>query len=161
MWCVSCLCVKLSISCLCAVKLGRLCLCLCDVKLSCLWAVKLGSVIYITLSLRSSQARGGAVVQWLKLSAHKVGDRRLQPRSGIQVSMKQNVYPLFNIVGSLRDREIASSASDRQGSNVWRAVSSHSSHHPQEVLLAHISLYVHVGGIKQHLFHVEHNTLLS
>ena len=43
-----------------------------------------------------------------------------------------------SIVGSLRDREVACSASDRQGSNfgscVWRAVSSQSSHHPQEVL---------------------------
>ena len=45
-----------------------------------------------------------------------------------------------SIVGSLRDREVACSASDRQGSNlescVWRTVSSQSSHHPQEVLLA-------------------------
>ena len=51
------------------------------------------------------------------------------------------------IVGSLRDREVACSASDRQGSNfefcVWRTVSSH---HPQEVLLAQFSLYVHKGG---------------
>ena len=50
-------------------------------------------------------------------------------------------------VGSLRDREVACSASDRQGSNfescVWRTVSSQSSHHPQEVLLAQFSLYVH------------------
>ena len=42
-----------------------------------------------------------------------------------------------SIVGSLRDREEVCSASDRQGSNfescVWRTVSSHSSHHPQEV----------------------------
>ena len=42
-----------------------------------------------------------------------------------------------SIVGSLRDREVACSASDRQGSNfescVWRTVSSQSSHHPQEV----------------------------
>ena len=40
----------------------------------------------------------------------------------------------LSIVGSLRDREVACSASDRQGSNfescVWRTVSSHSSHHP-------------------------------
>ena len=47
------------------------------------------------------------------------------------------------IVGSLRDREVACSASDRQGSNfescVWRTVSSQSSHHPQEVLLAQFS----------------------
>ena len=49
-----------------------------------------------------------------------------------------------SIVGSLRDREVACSASYRQGSNfescVWRAVSSKSSHHPQEVLLAQFSL---------------------
>ena len=48
-------------------------------------------------------------------------------------------HPLvkLSIVGSLRDREVACSASDRQGLNfelcIWRAVSSH---HPQEVLLA-------------------------
>ena len=52
-----------------------------------------------------------------------------------------------SIVGSLRDREVACSASDREGSNfescVWRTVASHLSHHPQEVLLAQFSLYVH------------------
>ena len=54
--------------------------------------------------------------------------------------------------GELRDREVVCSASDRQGSNfescVWRTVSSQSSHHPQEVLLAQFSLYVHKGGLK-------------
>ena len=58
----------------------------------------------------------------------------------------------LSIVGNLRDREVACSASDRRGSNfescVWRTVSSHSSHHPQEVLLAQFSLYVHKGGLK-------------
>ena len=58
----------------------------------------------------------------------------------------------LSIVGSLRDREVACSASDRQGSNfescVWRTVSSHSSHHPQEILLAQFSLYVLKGGLK-------------
>ena len=60
-------------------------------------------------------------------------------------------HPLvkLSIVGSLRDREVASSASDLQGLNfkscVWR--SSHSSHHPQEVLLAKFSLYVHKSGL--------------
>ena len=58
------------------------------------------------------------------------------------------------IVGSLRDREVACSASDRQGSNfescVWRTVSSH---HPQEVILAQFSLYVHKGGLKHDSFH--------
>ena len=64
-----------------------------------------------------------------------------------------------SIVGSLRDREVACSASDRQGSNfescVWRTVSSQSSHHPQEVLLALLvlSLYVHKGGLKPDSFH--------
>ena len=49
------------------------------------------------------------------------------------------------------------SASDRQGSNfkscVWRTVSSHSSHHPQEVLLAQYSLYVNKCGLKTHSLH--------
>ena len=62
-----------------------------------------------------------------------------------------------SIVGSLRDREVACSASDRQVSNfescVWRTVSSQSSHHPQEVLLAQFSLYVHKGGLKPDSFH--------
>ena len=52
-----------------------------------------------------------------------------------------------SIVGSIRDREVACSASDRQGSNfescVWTTVSSQSFHHPQEVLMAQFSLYVH------------------
>ena len=64
-----------------------------------------------------------------------------------------------SIVGSLRDREVACSASDRQGSNfescVWRTVSSQSSHYPQEVLLAQFSLYVHKGGLKPDSFHLE------
>ena len=63
----------------------------------------------------------------------------------------------FSIVGSLRYREVACSASDRQGLNfescVWRTVSSHSSHHPQKVLLAQFSLYVHKGGLKPDSFH--------
>ena len=62
-----------------------------------------------------------------------------------------------SIVGSLRDREVACSASDRQGANfescVWRTVSSQSSHHTQEVLLAQFSLYVHKGGLKPDSFH--------
>ena len=63
-----------------------------------------------------------------------------------------------SIVGSLRDREVACSASDRQGSHfescVWRTVSSQSSHNPQEVLLAQFSLYVHKGGLKPDSFHL-------
>ena len=55
---------------------------------------------------------------------------------------------ILAIVGSLREQEVAYSASDLQGLNfesrVWRAVSSHLSHHPQEVSLAQFSLYVHI-----------------
>ena len=70
---------------------------------------------------------------------------------------KQKMFLPHPRVGSLRDREVACSASDRQGSNfescVWRTVSSQSSHHPQEVLLAQFSLYVHKGGLKPDSFH--------
>ena len=62
-----------------------------------------------------------------------------------------------SIVGSLRDREVAFSASDRQGSNfescAWRTVSSQSSHHPREALLAQFSLYVPICGLKPDSFH--------
>ena len=68
-----------------------------------------------------------------------------------------NARVKLNIVGSLRDREVACSASDRQGSNfkscVWRTVSSHSSHHLQKVLLAQFSLYVHKSGLKPDSFY--------
>ena len=61
-----------------------------------------------------------------------------------------------SIVGSLRDREVVCSASDRQGSNfescVWRTVSFQSSHHPQGVLLAQFSLCVHKSGLKPDSF---------
>ena len=47
----------------------------------------------------------------------------------------------------------------KEGSNfefcVWRTVSSQSSHHPQEVLLAQFSLYVHKGGLKPDSFHLQ------
>ena len=66
-----------------------------------------------------------------------------------------------SIVGSLRDREVACSASDRKNSNfeycVWKTVSSQLSHHPQEVLLAQLSLYVHKGGLKPNSFHLDRN----
>ena len=64
----------------------------------------------------------------------------------------------LSIVGSLRDREVACSASDLQGLNfescVWKAVSSHSSHHPQEVLLPYFSMYAHKSGLKPDSFHL-------
>ena len=71
----------------------------------------------------------------------------------------------LRIVRSLHDREVACSASDLQGLNfescVWRAVSSHSSHHPQEVLLAQFSLYVHKSGLKPDSFHFIFSTYIQ
>ena len=61
-------------------------------------------------------------MQLLKLPAWKVGDRGFDPHSDMQVAKKQNVsspltrkYSIFR--ENLRDRELACSASDRQGSN--------------------------------------------
>ena len=65
-------------------------------------------------------------------------DRGFEPHSSLQVLTK------LNVVGSLRDRQVACSASDCQRANfescVWRALSSYSSHHPQEVLPVQFSL---------------------
>ena len=76
---------------------------------------------------------------------------------GLKETKMSHLRVKDSIVGSLRDREVACSASDRQGSNfescVWRTVSSQSSHHPQEVLLAQFSLHVHKGGLKPDSFH--------
>ena len=95
----------------------------------------------VVVSTAAFHARAGSVS----------GQKMFLPHPRVKVS----------IVGSLRDREIACWASDRQGSNfascVWRTVSSQSSHHPQEVLLAQFSLYVHKGGLKPDSFHF--NTL--
>ena len=68
---------------------------------------------------------------------------------GLKESKMFLPHPLVKlcIVGSLRDQEVACSASALQGLNfescVWRAVSSHSFNHPHEVLLAQFSLYMH------------------
>ena len=95
----------------------------------------------------STAAFHARVRGWFPISAVWKKQKMFLPHPRVKVS----------IVGSLRDREVACSASDRQGSNfescVWRTVSSQSSHHPQEVLLAQFSLYVHKGGLKPDSFH--------
>ena len=86
---------------------------------------------------------------------------------GLEVTKMFLLHPRvkLSIVGSLRDRKVACSTSDRQGSNfescVWRTVSSHSSHHLQVVLLAQFSLYVHKGGLKPDSFHFTIPSALS
>ena len=88
-------------------------------------------------------------------------------KAGLQVSKKQNVSsPLTRKYSTLWGAsvtetvtELTCSALNRQGSNfescVSRALSSHSSHHLQEVLLARTSLHVHKGGLKPHSFYFE------
>ena len=97
----------------------------------------------------------GALVQWLKLPAWKVGDREFEPRSAFKLQRNKMFFPraLVEIQycgeppwpsGSMLGLEYC----------VWRAVSSHLSHHPQEVLLAQFSLYVHTPFISFHLWHI-------
>ena len=77
------------------------------------------------------------MVQWLKMPACKVGDRGFEPRSGLQVSKKQkNSFHLT-----------------RKDLIFWVLWEGSSSHHPQEVLLAQFSLYVHKCDLKPHSFH--------
>ena len=85
--------------------------------------------------------KGRALMQCLRLLALKVGDRGFEPHSGLDVSKKRKVSSsLIRKNSMLWGASVACSASDREESNfescVWRAVSSYSSHHPQEVFLA-------------------------
>ena len=114
--------------------------------------IKGGSFRQVSLKLCDTGAGGPRVVV---STAARV--RGLVPGLGGLKETKMFLpHPLvkLSILGSLRDREVACSASDRHGSNfescVWRAVPSH---HPQEVLLAQFSLYVHKGGLKPDSFH--------
>ena len=90
----------------------------------------IGKIVYVIFNLYSQVK-----------SCVKMGIDSQTFFSGCDVGARQdeNLSPLLffiflNFVGSLRDRVVACSASDRQGSNfescVWRTVSSHSSHHP-------------------------------
>ena len=88
-----------------------------------------------------------------------VGDHGLVPHIGIQVSKKKKITLSRNnsvLWGSIRDQKDRYSASDRQNSSfnfcVSKEVSSHSSHHPQGVLLTQFSLEVHKVGLKLHSF---------
>ena len=80
---------------------------------------------------------GGGPRVVVSTAAFRAGVRGSVPGLGGLKETKMFLpYPRVKliIVGSLRNREVASSTSNRQGSNfescVWRTVSSHSSHHP-------------------------------
>ena len=121
---------------------------------------------YLVLLLQRGEGGGPRVV--VSTAAFHARVRGSVPGlGGLKESKMFLLHPrvAVSIVGSLRDREVACSALDRQGSNfescVWRTVSSQSSHHPQEVLMAQFSLYVHKGGLKPDSFHFfiwEHKT---
>ena len=109
--------------------------------------------------LRLERVNGGGPMVVVSTAAFHARVRGSVPGLGGLKETKMFLpHPRVNvsIVGSLPDREVACSASDRQDSNfescVWRTVSSQSSHHPQEVLLAQFSLYVHKGGLKRDSF---------
>ena len=97
--------------------------------------------------------------KWLEWEGALLG--KSNPTLGFNFQRKKCSSPLTCkdsiLCGSLRYREVACSASDLQGSNfevcVCRAVSPHSSYHPQEVILIQFSLYMHKGGLKPHSFH--------
>ena len=94
-----------------------------------------------------------ALVQWLKLPAWKVWDRGLETNFGFRISKKQHVS------SQLKRKYVRGSANDRYRARpqttgarishlfVWRAVSSHLYHQPQEVFLSHFSLCMHKGGL--------------
>ena len=116
--------------------------------------------MFWTLPMNACFGKGGGPRVVVSTAAFHAGVRGSVPGlGGLKETKLFLPHPRVkvSIVGSLRDREVACSASDRQGSNfescVWRTVSSQSSHHPQEVLLAQFSLYVHKGGLKPDSFH--------
>ena len=98
---------------------------------------------------------GGGLGAVVKAAAWKVGDCGFEPTLAFKFQIKKMFLPR-SLVMIQYCGEVACSFSDRQCSNfescVWRAVSSHSSHHPQEDLLARFSLYMHTGGLKPHSF---------
>ena len=112
-----------------------------------------------TYSKYTLWGRGGARVVVSTAAFHARVRGSVPGLGGLKETKMFHPHPRVkvSIVGSLRDREVACSASDRQGLNfescVWRTVSSQSSHHPQEILLAQFSLYVHKGGLKPDSFH--------
>ena len=107
---------------------------------------------YIICFVRPLHSKGGGPRAVFSTAAFHARVRGSFPSlGGLNETQMFLPHPLvkLSIAGSLRDLEVACSTSDRQGFNfescVWRAVSSH---HPQEVLLAQFSPYVHKSGTK-------------
>ena len=132
--------------------LSRLACLLADCRLSCDLQIAPQSYCPPCSTLVLNVARSRGVVSTAAFHARVRGS--VSSLGGLKETKLFLPHPRVkvSIVGSLHYREVACSVSDRQGSNfescVWRTVSSQSSHHPQEVLLAQFSLCVHKGGLK-------------
>ena len=117
---------------------------------SCRWFgvinILLPCPIIAYIFIASTKCGPTAVVQWIDFAGN----------AGNKIVGSNPTSAMMGNLSAARPR-VACSASDRQGSNfescVWRTVSSQSSHHPQEVLLAQFSLYVHKGGLKPDSFY--------
>ena len=102
-------------------------------------------------------------MQCLKLPPWKGGHCGFEPHSGLQVLKKQDVSsPLTrkdsilwgaSVTERWRTRPQTARARISNSVSGGGAVSSRSSHHPQEVLLAQFSPYMHKGGLNPHSFH--------
>ena len=83
----------------------------------------------------------GLLVQWLKLLAWKIRDHGFIHLSDIRVSKKQYLFLPRSLINIRKYGEPVWPTGSVLKSCVWRAVLSHSSHHPHEVLLAYFSLH--------------------
>ena len=52
----------------------------------------ISALCFLSQTTVSMTTKAGALVQWLKLPAWKVGDRGFEPHSGLQVSMKKKCF---------------------------------------------------------------------
>ena len=138
------------------------CFCLSDLELTLL-CIRTGishDMMLPQLFFFSCNVRGGGPGVVVGTAAFHARDWGSVPSlGGLKETKMFRPHPRvkLSIVGSLRNREVACSSSDRQGANfescVWRTVSSQLSHLPREVLLAQFSLYVHKGGLKPDSFY--------
>ena len=96
-----------------------------------------------------SESGRPALQQWLRLPAGKV-------ENSLWHSAFKEAHTCFFPAQWYR---FNIACRDHQGSNFkscgWRAVSSRSPHHPQEVLLAQFSLHMRNGGLKPNSFHFQ------
>ena len=122
-----------------------------------LWRITLFSVMFLTIYMG-----GGPRVAVNTAAFH--AETGFVPWSRRFERNKKYFFPIHKYCGEPTwPRGTVHGPQTPQGSNfescVWRAVSSHSSYHPHEVLLTQFNLYVLTGGLKSHSFHVHFLTI--